>query len=275
MVRHSSAIALMALLIAACGGGSGNLTVISSSPSSIGIGDQRILLAEVDPNTNRFVGGENEAVSVEFVSPSGTSQTVPATWVWSIEGVRGFLTVHPSFDEAGAWTAAISSPRGTTDQSPFTVSASLEIPDRGQLAPRSQTRTTDDFELTEITTDPSPDPAFYDMTVAEAVGNGTPSVIVFATPAFCQTATCGPTMDIVKSVATARPDIDFVHVEVFENIDSEGAGALIEVRAVGEWGLPSEPWVFVVDGNGLIADRFEGALSVDELIAAIDLVGAG
>lgn len=261
----------MVLVAAACGGSS-NFAIVSSSPASIGTGDQRVLLAEVDPNTNGFVGGEDEEVTVEFTGPGGESQTVATKWVWSIEGVRGFLVARPNFDSPGTWTAAISSPRGTTAATSFTVSGTLAIPEVGQPAPASETRTRADFELTEITTDPNPDPSFYDLTVAEAVTNGTPSVIVFATPAFCQTATCGPTMDIVKAAAAAQPNMDIVHVEVFENIDSEGAGALIEVPAVTEWGLPSEPWVFVVGSDGLISDRFEGALSVDELTTAMALV---
>jgi hypothetical protein len=38
---------------------------------------------------------------------------------------------------------------------------------------------------------------------------------------------------------------------------------------VGEWNLPTEPWVFLVDGQGVIRGRFEGAVSVPELTEAV------
>jgi peroxiredoxin len=36
-----------------------------------------------------------------------------------------------------------------------------------------------------------------------------------------------------------------------------------------EWGLPSEPWTFLVGADGRIKAKFEGSVSVDELAAAV------
>ncbi len=271
MRRSLLLFALMALT--SCGGVSGNLAIIGSSPSTIGLGPQRLVMAEVDPESSGFVGGPGEDVTVTFTGPSGTDQTVPAEWVWSIEGVRGFLIARPDFGEAGPWTATITSPRGTTGETAFSVNADIPIPEVGEPVPASETRTSPEFELESITTDPDPEPGFYEMTVAEAVSNGSPALIVFATPAFCQTAVCGPTMEIVKEAVGTRTGFDVVHVEIYENVDSEGEGRLIEVPAVIEWGLPSEPWVYVVDADGIASARFEGAVSPEELGAALDEVG--
>jgi hypothetical protein len=38
---------------------------------------------------------------------------------------------------------------------------------------------------------------------------------------------------------------------------------------VGEWNLPTEPWIFLVDDKGVIQGRFEGAVSVPELAEAV------
>lgn len=263
----------IALVVASCGGGSDNLTIVGSSPSTVGLGPQRLVMAEVDPESSGFVGGPDEEITVTFAGPSGTSQTVEAEWVWSIEGVRGFLIARPDFDEPGTWTAAITSPRGTTGETTFAVNGDIPIPEVGEPVPASVTRTSAEFELESITTDPDPEPSFYELTVAEAVANGTPALIVFATPAFCQTAVCGPTMEIVKQVVEGRSGFDVVHVEIYENVDSEGEGRLIEVPAVLEWGLPSEPWVYVVDANGIATARFEGAVSPEELGEALDALG--
>ena len=94
--------------------------------------------------------------------------------------------------------------------------------------------------------------------------------MAFSTPAFCQTATCGPTLEVVKQVATNHPDdVDFVHVEVYTNLDAGSFEGLELVPAIDDWRLPSEPWVFVVDGSGIIAAAFEGALAAEELEAAL------
>ena len=266
-------IALFAIVISACSGTSGNLAIVGSSPASIGIGQQRIVMLEVDQE-NRVVGGPGDGASATFEGPDGSSDTVDLDWVWSIPDARGFYIAKPSFPEPGQWTVSISSPeRGTSESSTFTVNPTVSLPEVGQPAPRSETRTTPEWDLPAITSDPDPRPSFYEMSVAEAVTNGTPALIVFATPAFCQTAVCGPTLDVVKEVADRGSGFDTVHVEVFENIDSAGAGQLVEVPAIAEWGLRSEPWVFVVDGSGIVTARFEGAVSAEELIGALEALG--
>ena len=40
-----------------------------------------------------------------------------------------------------------------------------------------------------------------------------PFVLVFATPAFCQTAICGPMLDGVKVLAADYPTFTFINVE--------------------------------------------------------------
>jgi hypothetical protein len=65
--------------------------------------------------------------------------------------------------------------------------------------------------------------------------------------------------------------VGFVHVEIYEDLQAE-VEDLTTVPAITEWGLPSEPWVFVVDSDGVVSAAFEGAASDEELAAAIDAV---
>jgi len=46
----------------------------------------------------------------------------------------------------------------------------------------------------------------------------------------------------------------------------------VPVAATIEWGLPSEPWIFVVDRDGLVTASFEGIVSEEELQAAVEAV---
>ena len=41
---------------------------------------------------------------------------------------------------------------------------------------------------------------------------------------------------------------------------------------VEEWRLDTEPWVFVVDGKGIIRAKFEGLVTVQEIESALQQI---
>ena len=47
-------------------------------------------------------------------------------------------------------------------------------------------------------------------------------------------------------------------------------GSLVPIETMSEWHLATEPWVFVVDADGLISASFEGILGPDEIQTAIN-----
>ena len=70
--------------------------------------------------------------------------------------------------------------------------------------------------MTKISTDTNPDPAFYKTSVADAIAEKKPFILVFATPKFCKSAQCGPTLDQLKPIAAANPGVTFINVEPYE-----------------------------------------------------------
>jgi hypothetical protein len=122
-------------------------------------------------------------------------------------------------------------------------------------------------DVSKLTTRVPPDRALLQYSVGDSLAAHKPFVLVFATPAFCQSRTCGPVVDVVDAVRRrfARTDIRFIHVEIYKNNDpSQGPN-----RWVKEWRLPNEPWTFLVGRDGRIKTKFEGAVSVDELARAV------
>ncbi len=197
-------------------------------------------------------------------------------------GVRGSYSAPIEFPEAGDYLLTVTPIGGDVEgeaQIPVQVLADAPVPSVGDTPPASQTKTLGDgLELPDVTTAYQPDAGLYEVSVADAVASGKPSVIVFATPAFCTSPTCGPQVDTVAELRAAHPDAaNYIHVELYDN-PAEIQGDLSQaqlVPAAAEWGFTSIPewtnesWVFVLDSNGVIRQRFEGFATLAELEAAL------
>lgn len=149
------------------------------------------------------------------------------------------------------------------------------VPSVGEPAPASETPTlqTARGDASSITTRTPPDESLLRHSVAESLRAQVPFVVTFSTPKFCQSRTCGPVVDVVEEVARRFEDRDvrFIHVEVFEGNDpAKGYN-----RWMREWGLDTEPWTFLVGGDGRIVERYEGVVSVHELEEAVEDVLQG
>ena len=118
-----------------------------------------------------------------------------------------------------------------------------------------------------VTTAEPPDRELLRTTVAASLAAGRPFVVTFATPAYCQTRTCGPVVQVVQAVAKKwqAKGVDFIHIEIYKDNDpAKGTN-----RWVDQWKLQSEPFTFVVDRTGTVRTRLEGAFSTAELDAAV------
>lgn len=144
------------------------------------------------------------------------------------------------------------------------------VPDVGEPAPRISTPTVDDVggEVEQIDTRIPPLPALHRADLAEVLGNK-PVVLVFATPQLCQSRICGPVVDVAAQVREELDGrVEVIHQEIYkDNRIDQGFR-----KQVGAYGLPTEPWTFVIDRRGIVSERFEGAFSVAELTAAAKAV---
>ena len=190
----------------------------------------------------------------------------------------GIYTVdRATFDEAGVWEARFDI-AGAAPDSPRTGTLAFQVKERtgapalGATVPPSLNPTARDVaDLVAITTHDPPVPALYELTVAEALERPRPLIVAFATPAFCVTELCGPVTDIVAAVHERYGDrADFIHVEPWDLPTARAEGRLALTAVAREWGLPSEPWVFVVSGEGRVVARFEGLVTEEELAAAVE-----
>lgn len=240
------------------------------------------------------VAGDDFAVGaprVPFVLYSGPDQVADARSVqvtafdlsaddaapeWSGEATNysdfevPYWTVNPEIGRAGPWglLADITLQDGDVEQAQFAIQVeeTPSSPEVGEQAPLSENRTlATEPDIAKLTSGRDPVPGLYQMTVAEAVASGRPTVVSLATPAFCQTRICAPVIGSVEGVYGEYGDqANFIHLEIYKDFDS-----LTQADEVEEWALSSEPWTFVIDGDGIVTARLAGPVSPRELTAAL------
>ena len=201
---------------------------------------------------------------------------------WPV-GTQGVFTTNLEFDTIGFWEIEVDTAnaagQAVTARGAIQVLPETATPSIGQAAPASVTPTGDQVDdLASITSSPQPDPDLYRLSIDEALISGEPLIVVFATPAFCVVATCGPQVEVISQLKERYSEqANFIHVEVYKNPhEIEGgrpAGGF--VKAVSEWRLPTEPWTFIVDQDGIVRAKFEAFSTFEELEKGLrDVLGS-
>jgi hypothetical protein len=196
-----------------------------------------------------------------FVAKTTASDPDAATVAYTVPRVR--------FDGDGEWRVLAMIRVGDSVEATRVPSLVVgdfpKVPDAGEKAPSIHTPTVDDVgDVNEIETRIPPD-TMHEIDYADAYGER-PIVLMFATPALCQSRVCGPVVDIQEQVASElRDEAAFIHMEVYEDNDPN-RGLRPQLKA---FHLPTEPWVFVLDEEGVISTRIEGPVSVEDLERAV------
>jgi hypothetical protein len=291
------------LLAAGCGGGGG--ADEGGTTSSGGGGTLETLWRDSGENvgavagTSDFQVGTNR-VSFLVVDNQGRVSDRPTARIWVSHGLK-----QTPFAETTARLEPIGVPGGETADAGAIYVARIKTPSPGtywylarpvggpkigalgnvvvkerSAAPsvgdkaipsRTPTLASTGGDLSELTTARHPDRALYRSSVAEALAAHAPFVLSFATPAYCQSRTCGPVVDVVSAVRKREPagsPVRFIHVEIYK--DNDPANGVN--RWVDQWRLPTEPFTYVVDRNGVVRTKLEGAFSAGELQRAVAAV---
>jgi hypothetical protein len=304
----AAALATIGLVAAACGGdkGAGDdvngklvLTPVSADllpvviSSDLGVGANRFILGLLDSEEAEVLGAD---LHLRFFLLKGQDATLKSeanaepiritkTYTHTHDdgtveshkaGETGVYVANIDFDSAGQWGVEVTGSVGGQALEPvrpvFEVREKTLSPAIGSPAPSSvQPVLSDVADIKDIDTSEIPIAEMHDTTIADAVNSGKPAVIVFATPAFCVTRICGPSKQIVDDLYEAYGGrANFIHVEPYDLANARSGAGLEPLPFItDDWGLVSEPWIFVVDSEGNIAGKFEGVVSYEELEAAL------
>lgn len=254
--------------------------------SELSQGPNRFLFSLAD-SQGELLAAPDVDVRLEFfdadADPDAVVFETESRFLWAIEDVRGLYAADVEFPSPGRWGtrfyATFPDGREETVRVDYDVRETSSTPAIGAAAPPVDTPTAGDVagDLSQISTDPEPVARLYELSIADAIATDSPAIIAFVTPGFCQTATCGPTLEKVKTVAMEHPDVNVVHVEPYVMHVQDGRlqpqlseeGWLQSAAWTEAWGLRTEPYVVVIDADGIVRAKFEGAITVDEVEAAL------
>ena len=184
--------------------------------------------------------------------------------------VQGIHVAHVTFPRSGPWGLEVVAQHrdGLSEIARLSVVAveGSRTPAPGMPAPRSRNLIASDVsDLSKIDSSDPPDPRLHRIRIADAIAQGKPQVIVFATPRYCVSRVCGPVVDVVRTlIPTYGHRVAFIHQEIGQRASLEKFSPTVE-----EWNLRTEPWIFLVDRDGVIRARFEGVTTRRELEAAL------
>ncbi|MCC6224493.1 MAG: hypothetical protein IT201_13510 [Thermoleophilia bacterium] len=217
----------------------------------------RVAVAAGDLDAVPAIEGTAEDLDVGTPGKDDDELESPSVWVARVD-----------LPAPGRYTLLVE-PEGTDVQAvgQIEVRASSPAPEIGDPAFPSDTPTLEDGFAEEITTASPPDVELLRHSVADSLEDGVPFVVVFATPRYCQSRVCGPAVAVVDEVRRRLEGggVRFIHVEIYEGNDpARGFNRWVE-----EWGLPTEPYTFLVGADGIVAARFEGLVTVGELERAV------
>ena len=228
----------------------------------------RFFTIGADGRTGSF-RGEGDAGYVELTVPGAhTHDNSPQGAV--IDDSVAFYVANTPFDTAGKWGVEIgvtqSSGDPVTIQAPFAVRQASQSPGFGSTPPASRNDTFATNPNTESLCSRSPACPLHDKVIGDVLGKGRPLVVIFSTPAFCQTRFCGPVLEVLLAQAPQYEDrVDFVHIEIWQDFQLQK-----NRPAVDEWKLPGEPYTFFMDKTGKVVGKLESVFSGEELTSALD-----
>ena len=190
-------------------------------------------------------------------------------------GAPTYLSLEHTFATAGVYVAEVGL-NGKTATAGFTVvtPASEPSPVPGRAIPSLATPTTADLH----SIDPSllctrtPVCPLHSVSLDVALKAAKPIALLFATPKFCQTATCGPTLDVLlRQMPPYASKIQFLHMEIYPKPpDLSSAATPTTTYVVDAFKITSEPILFLVGADGKVRERIDGLVGDAEVKAALD-----
>ena len=182
------------------------------------------------------------------------------------DGTIPFYVFRTALTTAGVYGLVVDG--GPTEPTAFQVRPAEELPVArvGESLPGFDTPTVDDPRGVDPICSREPEPCpFHAVTLTEALALGKPVVYVVGTPAHCQTGVCGPVLEQMIALSDELGDSAvFVHADVYAD-----DAATVVAPAVEAAMLTFEPVVWITDSTGTIVERLDAVWDANEIREAL------
>lgn len=244
-------------------------------------GHERLAFGLLD-SANRFVYGKTavylaarptEPAQGPFLAPLDSMVAAPPyqskTTANDPAAVKGIYEATVPFPRPGTYAVLVLS---RTDSGLLAATGQLQvaarspIPGVGQRPPQIHTATVASVrgDVAKIDTRIPPD-AMHEVDFNDVIGRR-PVALLFATPALCQSRTCGPVTDLLVQLQHDYGSrMAFIHNEVYVSNQPQ-KGYQPQLRA---FHLQTEPWLFTFDRQGRVVARLEGAFGINAARKAV------
>mgnify|MGYP005990020449 FL=1 len=234
------------------------ITVINASFEQLTGADQTFAFGLTTPDNEPVRGAD---VQVHIVNADGEQQGPHPAEFRDISVIPlGLYVARLDLPDPGPTSLVAVTADGAAGSTTLQVIAPEDstVPAPGQPAVVVPTPTMTDPRGMETVCTLDPPCGMHEVSLDEAVADGRPVVLTFATPAYCMTAICGPSVEVIDGVRQSADwgDTTWIHVEIFSD-----AGQTL-AAPVEQWALRSEPWLFTIDAEGDVRERADGPLLV-------------
>ena len=139
-----------------------------------------------------------------------------------------------------------------------------------KLRPVDTPTTTNALGVTPICTR-TPQCPLHDTSLAKVLETKGPTALLISTPGFCQTAVCGPVLELLMSERANFTNMRMVHAEVYIDPQEFATGKPNPrtTDAVKTYGLSYEPSLIVANADGIVVSRLDFTWDRAELRAAL------
>jgi hypothetical protein len=140
--------------------------------------------------------------------------------------------------------------------------------------------------LLAVSTLPQADPRLYSVSMADATAAHRPYVLVVDSARFKVSPACGRALTMIRFLIDRWPNVAFIHLEPFRYDIVTGDPVLEgdiadpplndDARALGlgdaTWPATKMPWIFVVDGNGIVRAKATGIVGSADVDLVLSLI---
>jgi hypothetical protein len=247
--------------------GSGlNLLVVT--PEAVSGQDSRLAFVMQD-DQREFVKPDRVVIQFGQSPEQYTGPRVEAVIHDDAEPAPPYMTVTANLSPpGGVWVRAVAGDRSAI--APIKIVPALTGLAPGKPLPSVATPTpTNEAGVSPICT-ADPQCPWHTFSLDQRPA-GKPMAVLVATPAFCQTAVCGPVLEILRTVASPFADrVEFVHLEVYSERPKGRIEQTPTTPAVKAFGLSTEPILFLVGPDGVVRERIDGIYGRAEATQALE-----